>query len=88
MEKLIERGTEPLFGYPTVLYDERIETGKWPFMKVLTEYAISMNEHKNSIPKLLQSIKDENEREATVIHKFQKGIKVSKELPKQPEKVK
>ena len=42
MEQLIEKGTEPLFGYPTVLYDE-FETGKWPFMKTLTENVISSN---------------------------------------------
>ena len=40
MEQLIEKGTEPLFGYPTVLYDE-FETGKWPFMKTLTKNVIS-----------------------------------------------
>jgi hypothetical protein len=50
-----------------VLYDEQPEeTGKWPFLKALTENVISMNEHKNSIPKLLTSIKVENERSCDV----------------------
>jgi hypothetical protein len=54
MEQCVVKGSAPLFGYPTVLYEVPSDP-----KRALTDNVITKNEHRVSVSKLLSAIKTE-----------------------------
>ena len=62
MESYVRKGTTPLFGFPTVLY-ETSQTGVGNLKKALTDHTIPLNQHKHTVPRLLAAVENEIIRE-------------------------
>ena len=59
MDSYVRKGTTPLFGFPTVLYETPVSNLK----KALTDHTIPLNQHKHTIPRLLAAVEMEMIRE-------------------------
>ena len=54
METCVVQGSAPVFGYPTVLYEQQEIVD--PF-KAFADNVLSKNEHRATVPTLIQAIK-------------------------------